>query len=227
MAKPVARPDLPKGLAARIRAAQEKVRKARQSIIWGGKAITRSEARIQDYEGDPQGFADRFYRGKDWDSYPVQETMRVERERLAYNVGRVPARLVELAEAEAHLGQVEEAALIRVAAMRPSSGRVSWPKRLPSFEAMQHEADLEEAREAARAKARKEADDAYWAREMEIADRKAKESIGNLVDAVNSWIDGLEPKRAAAVRATIRENVERVRNGEMTPVQFMATFAMR
>ncbi len=92
---------------------------------------------------------------------------------------------------------------------------------------MRHEADLEEAREAARAKARKEADDAYWAREMEMADRKAKESIGNLVDSINSWIDGLEPERAAAVRSAIRANVERVRNGEMTPVQFIATFAAR
>jgi len=203
------------------------VRKARQSIIWGGKAIARCAARIEDYESDPQGFADRFYQGKDWDSYPVQQTMRVERERLAYNEGRVPVRLVELAEAEANLEQVEEAALIRVAAMRPSSGRVPWPTRLPSFEAMRHEADLEEAREAARAKARKEADDAYWAREMEMADRKAKESIGNLVDSINSWIDGLEPERAAAVRSAIRANVERVRNGEMTPVQFIATFAAR
>lgn len=218
------KPDIPKSLGGRIRAAQEKVRSARASIIYGGRAITQSSNRIADYESDPLGFADRFYRGHGWDSYPVQTTISRERERLAYNERRVPERITELAEAEANLEAVEEAVLLRVINMRDSKGRIPWPKAPPTLARIEQQAELDAAREEALYRARKARDDERYEREIAVANEKMRKSIGALVDSVEDWMNTLPEERREQVREAIRVNLERMRAKEISPFQFLAAF---
>jgi len=216
------RPHIPKALAARIRAASEKVRSARSSIVFGDRAIIQSTDRIADYEGDPQGFADRFYSGHDWNSYPVQTTISRERERLDRNKRRVPERIKELAEAEANLEAVEEAVLLRVINMRESSGRVPWPKSPPSLSSIEHRAELEAARDEALYQARKARDEARYEREMAIHDENTRKAIGGLVDGIEAWMQKLPEEQRERVRETIRVNLDRVRAKEINFSQFLA-----
>lgn len=130
------RPDIPKRLASRIRAAQGKVEQERCSVISTEKLIASEQARVKEFESDPKAFAARYYRGHDVDSYPVTTTMERTRERLEYNIRRQPVRIERLAEAERNLVAVEEDVLREVQTMRPSSGRVPWPaplKPMPRF----------------------------------------------------------------------------------------------
>lgn len=219
------RPNIPKSLAARIRAASEKVKSARSSIVYGDRAIIQSRERISDYEADPQGFADRFYSGHDWDSYPVQTTISRERERLDRNERRVPERIKELAEAEANLEAVEEAVLLRVINMRESSGRVPWPKSPPSLTSIEHRAELEEAREEALYQARKARDEARYEREMAVHDENMRKAIGGLVDGIEAWMNKLPEEQRKRVRETIRLNLDRVRAKEISFTQFLTSFA--
>lgn len=126
----VSRPDLPKRLASRIRAAQGKVEQERHSVIGTERTIKDEQARVDEFEADPEAFARKYYRGHSVDSYPVTTTMARTRERLDYNIRRQPVRIERLAEAERNLATVEEEVLREVQAMRPSAGRVPWPAPL-------------------------------------------------------------------------------------------------
>lgn len=57
-------------------------------------------------------------------------------------------RVIDLAEAEANLELVEAAVLAEVSQMRPTAGRVPWPRKLPSFANYQDEVarELEQCR---------------------------------------------------------------------------------
>jgi hypothetical protein len=127
------KPELPKRLAARIRGAQEKVRAARIAIKadeFNGRQIS---SRLDEYDSDPHGFASRHYGRNGVDSYPVQTNISRARERMDYIECRRERRVMDLAEAEANLELVEAAVLSEVLRMKPTSGRVPWPRRLPSF----------------------------------------------------------------------------------------------
>lgn len=134
VAEALKRPLIPKRLAARVRGAQRRVTEARWSVLAGDLNEQQSERRLADFYSDPSGFARRYYGSHGVDSYPVQTTISREHERLDYNQRRKEARLAELAEAEVNLAEVEAAVLGEVAVMRPSKGRVQWPRSLPSFE---------------------------------------------------------------------------------------------
>jgi hypothetical protein len=167
----MARPDIPKRLAARIRGAQERVRQKRISIVASEHNNRQSRTRVEAFECDPEAFAARYYRGHGVDSYPVQTTIARERERLEYHARRHDERISELAELEVALGATEAAVLSAVAAMRPSNGRISWPKPLAPFPAFRREFEAEMARLAERlAKA-----DAQRARKWAEEDRRHAE----------------------------------------------------
>jgi hypothetical protein len=140
------RPDIPKRFAARIRAAQERVKQARESIAIGEYNIAQSRKRLAEFDGDPDAFASRHYGANSVDSYPVQTTINREGERLAYNERRRIERISELAEMEAALRRVEEEVLAQVAKMRPTPGRVRWPSQLPSFQQYRCDFDHETER---------------------------------------------------------------------------------
>jgi hypothetical protein len=141
----VTRPDLPKRLASRIRAAQSTVEQERFSVIGTERTISDEQARVAEFEADPEAFAGKYYRGHGVDSYPVTTTMARTRERLEYNVRRQPVRIERLAEAERTLATVEEEVLREVQAMRPSTGRVPWPPPLKPMKRFR-EARAEEER---------------------------------------------------------------------------------
>src|SRR5690606_28996474 len=109
-----ARPDIPKRLAARIRGAQERVRQKRLSIVGAEYNYANSTKRLAEFECDPHGFAERYYRGHDVDSYPVQTTIARERERIEYHQRRCEERIRELAELESGLMRVEEQVMVEV-----------------------------------------------------------------------------------------------------------------
>lgn len=156
------RPDIPKRLAARIRGAQERVRQKRYSIVASETNYAQSSKRVAEFEADPIDFANRHYRGQGHDSYPVQTTISRERERIAYHERRHVDRLRELAELELQLQQVEAEVLVEVSAMRLTSGRVPWPRRLPTFTKFRVEFEEQLRREEERWRVEKEADDAEF-----------------------------------------------------------------
>lgn len=84
------RPEVPKRLASRIRAAQERVLQKRLAVAASEHTLRRSLERVAEYERSPEAFAARYYRGHDADSYPVQTTIARERERIEYHEDRKP-----------------------------------------------------------------------------------------------------------------------------------------
>lgn len=127
------KPEIPKRLAARIRGAQEKVRQARIAIKADEFNGRQTRSRLDEFESDPHGFASRHYGRNGADSYPVQTHIARARERMDYIESKREKRVLDLAQAEANLELVEAAVLSEVSRMKPTSGRVPWPRKLPSF----------------------------------------------------------------------------------------------
>lgn len=137
------KPEIPKRLAARIRAAQQKVRQARLAIKadeFNGRQI---RSRLDSFDRDPDAFASRHYGRHGVDSYPVQTNISRNRERMCYIDSKRTQRVVDLAQAEANLEAVETAVLAEVSLMRPTAGRVPWPRKLPTFANYQEEVTRE------------------------------------------------------------------------------------
>lgn len=141
------RPDLPKRLAARIRAAQERVRQKRLGIVYAEKNYEQSRARVDAYEDDPVAFAARHYHNHEWDSYPVQTNVATNRERNDYHERRRDERIRELAVLESELLRIEEQVLVEATRMRPTTGRVPWPRKIPSMKRFQEDLEAEIRRE--------------------------------------------------------------------------------
>ncbi|MFX4087073.1 hypothetical protein ACKU27_18440 [Sphingobium yanoikuyae] len=205
------KPEIPKRLAARIRGAQEKVRQARLAIKadeFNGRQIS---SRLDEYDSDPHGFASRHYGRNGFDSYPVQTNISHNRERIGYIESRREQRITDLAEAEANLERVEAEVLAEVRSMRPTSGRVPWPRRLPSFANYKEEVTRELAqlreehiryledvqaqyeREVAEIEADAERDRAAFALERQIAlSRMTPEERARDTAATKAITDGLK-----------------------------------
>jgi hypothetical protein len=128
------RPDLPKKLAARIRGAQAKVLNARGWIEALEFNSTQDQARWDEYVADPEAFARKYYSGHAVDSYPVQTNTGRIREKLDDLPRKRARNQRELEEADGNLALVEAEVLAEVQAMRPTSGRVSWPAPLEPFD---------------------------------------------------------------------------------------------
>ena len=210
------RPDLPKRLAARIRAAQERVRQKRLSIVYAEKNYEQSRARVDDYERDPEGFAARYYRNHTWDSYPVQTNVATNRERNQYHERRRDERLSELAELESELLRIEEQVLAEVTRMRPTPGRVPWPRRLPPFAKFREQFEREMQKEDERWRAERARDDAEFERmiaeeEAEIEDERRRGDAQLRRD-----LAAMSPTEYANYRAWADYFVDGLRSGSLT-----------
>lgn len=151
------RPDLPKRLAARVRGAQDKVLSARGWIESLEFNTVQNQARWDDFVRDPEAFARKFYSGHGVDSYPIRTNTGRIREKLD-NLSRKRKRhQLELEEAEVNLQAVEAQVLNEIERMRPSDGRVPWPKLLEAHETFMKRVMAEAYRERAEAPERRKA----------------------------------------------------------------------
>lgn len=214
------RPDIPKRLAARIRGAQEKVRQARLAIVMGEHNMVQSRRRLDEFDSDPEAFAARYYRGHGVDSYPVQTTISRERERLSYYERRIPQRIAELVELELGVERVEEEVLAEVAAMRPTKGRVPWPRRLPTFKHFRAQFEAEEERqrlqwEEQRARDREEFERLEAEEEAKAAARYEREMQEAEAQIAKAYA-AMTPEQRAEAREKNARIVEALKAGEIT-----------
>lgn len=121
------KPDLPKRLAARVRAAISKISSARLNIASSEFRIKQDIQRVNEFEADPELFARTYYRGCTVDSHPVQTNIARIRESIEYRTACLPTKEQLLKHVESSLAQIEKEVLEEVLAMRPTSGRVPWP----------------------------------------------------------------------------------------------------
>lgn len=211
-----ARPDIPKRLAARIRGAQERVRQKRLSIVGAEYNYANSTKRLAEFEGDPHGFAERHYRGHGVDSYPVQTTIDRERERIGYHERRRDERIRELAELESELMRIEEQVLVEVAHMRPTSGRVPWPRQLPPFKKFREQFEAEMRREDERWRAQRAKDDAEFERLMAEEEARLEEQSEREYERLRKDIAAMSATEYAHFRAWADYIVDGLRSGSLT-----------
>lgn len=147
------RPAIPKRLASRIVAAQNKVISARDGIVNYDVRMKESQKEIGEFEADPEAYARRRYGRHAVDSYPVQTRIGRQREDLDYRTRNLPRKYDELAAADENLATVEAEVRVALMSMRPNTpGRVPWPAPLPSFERHREEAAAAHERSLALAK---------------------------------------------------------------------------
>lgn len=215
------RPELPKRLAARIRGAQEKVRVARLAIKgdeFNGRQI---RSRLDEFDTDPDGFASRHYGRNGVDSYPVQTNICRARERMDYIDSRRDRRVVDLAEAESNLELVEAAVLSEVSRMKPTAGRVPWPRRLPSFANYKDEVarELEQCRrEHERYLQEVEAD--YQAEMRAIEMQRDREDVAYLAE-VRARRAAMTPEQLERDKAASKFITEGLRSGAFTALDII------
>lgn len=189
------RPPLPKRLASRIVAAQNKVTSARDDVIHYDRRIKACTTELAEFDGDSEAYARKRYGNHGVDSYPVTTRIGHQREDLDYRTRNLPRKYDELAAAEQHLADVEDAVLRELGAMRPNTpGRVPWPAPLPSFK--RHRELMLEAwermlREHAEQRAREDAAHQVWQAEEDA--RLAEESEREW----QAWRDGMSPEERA------------------------------
>ncbi len=153
----LSRPDIPKKLAARIRGAQARVQEMRDTLVHCHKRRLQAQAELDLFHLNPEAYAAARYGNHGVDSYPV----KTRTTRLVEDVDYRSRRIIEIERdlpgvLEA-LATVEADVLVEVQAMRPTTGRVPWPKSLPPFEGritrglnnQQRNIDAEPARVAA------------------------------------------------------------------------------
>lgn len=219
MAATVDRPPLPKRLASRIVAAQNKVTSARDSIIDYDRRIKNSTSELAEFDADPQAYASKRYGNHGVDSYPVQTRIERQREELDYRTRNLPRKYDELAETEQHLADVEAEVLRELGAMRPNTpGRVPWPAPLPTFKRrrelmldawnrMLREHAEHQAREAAEFEARQRVEDARLAEESE---REWAE-----------WRQGISPEERVALAEWAQRFQAAIAAGKFTFADFL------
>lgn len=210
------RPDIPKRFAARIRGAQERVQQKRLSIVGAEYNYANSAKRVAEFESDPEGFAERHYRGHCLDSYPVQTTIARERERIEYHERRCDERIRELAELGSELIRVEEQVLVEVTRMRPTPGREPRPRRLPAFNKLREQFEDEMRREDERWRIERAKDDAEFERLL-AEEEAALEKQSRLEDEqLRRDLAAMRPDEYARYRAWADYFIEGLRSGALT-----------
>ncbi|MCA8162087.1 hypothetical protein ACRS8P_27980 [Burkholderia cenocepacia] len=191
------RPPLPKRLASRIVAAQNKVTSSRDSIIDYDRRIKNSTAELAEFDADAVAYARKRYGNHGVDSYPVQTRIERQQEELDYRMRNLPRKYDELAAAEHRLADVEAEVLRELGAMRSNTpGRVPWPAPLPTFK--RHRELMLEAwnrmlRDMAEQRARDDAAHRAWQAEEDA--RLAAESAREW----QAWRDGMTPEERVAI----------------------------
>lgn len=215
------KPNLPKRLAARVRAAIAKVTSARMDVLSYEERMEQATARIAEYDADPALFARTYYGRHGAESYPVTTTMARTREDLEYRIGRFPAKLQALREAEAHLVQVETAVLAEVTAMRSTDGREKWPSAPKPLEARRQEFKEEKAKAEAylaserRERLREDAEEAKeWARLQVIEDAESLREY-------RATLAAMSPDERAQEEVGVAKVKEAFASGALTPRQLL------
>lgn len=140
------KPDIPKRLASKIRAAQHELKEVLHYIAAADFNHRQNAPRLAEYDADPVAFARKHYPRHSVDSYPVQTNISRIREKEEYYASRQDIRKQRVKDRLRELQDVEDAVLAEVTAMRPSAGRVPWPDPLPSVDEMMAEHRAEEDR---------------------------------------------------------------------------------
>ncbi|ATY34921.1 hypothetical protein [Sphingomonas psychrotolerans] len=210
------RPDIPKRLAARIRAAQENVRQKRISIVYSEKNYEQSSARVADFEADPDAFSARYYGRHDRDSYPVVTNISTNRERNARHERRRDERIVELAELEARLMRVEAEVLVEVTRLRPTQGRVPWPRKLLAMKQFRADLDAQLRREDVQWRTERAADDALFEKLMAKEEARAAAESAREGERLPRDIAAMSPAECAAHRAWADYFMTGLKSGELT-----------
>ncbi|PND19516.1 hypothetical protein CN934_22560 [Ensifer sp. MMN_5] len=207
------KPDIPKRLASKIRAVQAKVEDRCRNVSGSTFNYEQDRAELDEFEADPEGYARRRYGNHGVDSYPVQTRIGRIREKVAYHSTRGEIRLQRIKDAVAELERVEQEVLAEVASMRPSAGRVPWPKPVPAAAQLlrEHRRELDQIVEKARLD--REKDDAEWAefvRQEEEENRIRRE----IEDAeLKEMFSKMSPTARAEWKRRIQAIVDGIRTG--------------
>lgn len=216
------KPNIPKRLAATIRAAQERVRQKRLSMVGAEYNYDQSTARVAEYDSDPNGFAARHYGRNSVDSYPVQTNIERNRESISYHERRRHERLRELAQLELELLRIEQQVLVEVIRMRITPGRVPWPRALPPFNKFRAQFEAEMKREDEQWRIERASDDAEFERllaEEEAAlGAESKREDERLVRDLSA----MTPEQYAKYRAWADYFVTGLRSGSLTMQDILA-----
>ncbi|WP_186083104.1 hypothetical protein [Burkholderia gladioli] len=218
------RPPLPKRLASRIVAAQNKVTSARDDVIHYDRRIKACTTELAEFDADPAAYARKRYGNHGVDSYPVQTRISRQQEDLDYRMRNLPRKYDELAAAEQHLADVEDAVLRELGAMRPNTpGRVPWPAPLPSFK--RHRELMLEAWERmlqASAEQRARQDEAHRVWEAQEDARLAREHEEESERERQRWLASTTPEERAQFKAWLTEFHAAIAAGKFTMRDFMA-----
>ncbi|MEF3134629.1 hypothetical protein OS035_24540 [Rhizobium sp. 268] len=146
------KPDIPKRLAARIRAAQTRLEDCCNSVSGSDFNHRQAADELAEYDANPEAYARKNYGNHGIDSYPVTTRISRLREKVAYHSTRGDVRKQRIADAVAELEMVEAEVLAEVSGMRPTSGRVPWPKTIPAAEQLlrDHRKELDDLAERVR-----------------------------------------------------------------------------
>ena len=172
------KPDIPKALASRIRGAQDRLAACIEAHVWAEKDMPEIEAKLAAFDRDPDRWAQTNYPGNDKDSYPVQTHISRARDSLARKKDRRPREMQELWESQENLALVEREVLEKLESMRPTEGRVPWPKPIRSVEEAMRDLERDLARWKAEAEKEKRKREEQYSRE-DARDAAKKEAENN------------------------------------------------
>ncbi len=151
------------------------------------------QARWEEFARDPEAFARKFYPGQGVDSYPVRTNTGRIREKLDDLSRKRERNRLELEEAEANLRAVEAEVLSEVERMRPSDGRVPWPKLLEAHEAFMKRVMAEAYQERAEAPARRRAElaeiDCHYNEEIAALEVERQAELEEMREDMKSWTE--------------------------------------
>ncbi|RVG70917.1 hypothetical protein [Sinorhizobium meliloti] len=207
------KPDLPKRLTSKIRAAQAKVEDCCRNVSGSSFNYEQDRAELDEFEADPEGYARRRYGNHGVDSYPVQTRIGRIREKVAYHSTRGEVRQQRIKDAVAELDRVEQEVLAEVAGMRPSAGRVPWPKPIPAAEQLlrDHRSELDRIVEQARID--REKDDAGWA-EIQRQEEEENRIRREIEDAeLKEMLSKMSPAQRAEWNRRIQAIIDGIRSG--------------
>ena len=216
------RPQIPKRLAGKIRAAQAKVTEARYGIIHDDDRNAQDSARIAEYERNPAAFARTYYGNNSDDSYPVQTNISRCREGLKRRRARQSERIEALASAELNLKQVEDQVLLEVSRMKPGTpGRVPWPRRLRSLEKLRHVEALVNQRVEREYERQRSKDEAEFEAEVAEQERVARLEEDAFHKQWQEQLAQMSPTERDEAKNAAKEIRDALRSGEMTAAQII------
>lgn len=169
------RPELPKRMAARLRAVYAKVDDARSYVAFAEAKLLDFTMHLDEYQRDPAMFALlRYPSTSGADSYAVQTNIARTQDEIEHKTERMPIYVQAAADAEQAMASIEREVLEALAALRPNThGRVAWPKEPRSLEDYRKESLAQFKRE--RKTSHQWIIKTHEKRQAEIAHRKLKE----------------------------------------------------